>query len=208
MAAVVVAIVAGSVVVFSHALWKSSTVAQGPPSHKPSGVLTSPTGFPSGGVAPGPGRPLAALFDPSQPLLPGGHTASLPEAVSLVDYPLFLPQDPNLPEPEVWVFRETTDTGPFYEAAVRYDASLVLIYARWSAGQDPAREYQKEASDWHAGYVTNIAGHPAWVVPGADNSLDSAVSVVHVSIKDVEVTLFGKIPLDAVLVDAASLTPA
>lgn len=124
-----------------------------------------PTPPPSGGVMPGAGRPLTALFDPSQALLPGGRVVTITEASVLVQYPLYLPQDSRLPAPEVWVVREIGEDGsPFFDAAVRYDSSVVITYGTWPAGRDPAAEYRKGATDWDAGYVTTIGGHPAWVV--------------------------------------------
>jgi hypothetical protein len=149
------------------------------------------------------------MFDPTETLLSGGHTTTIADAASLVAYPLFLPQDPGLPAPQVWVVHEIGEDGsPLVEAAVRYDSSLILTYAHWPSGADPASSYVKEAADWHAGYVTTIAGNPAWVVPANENDEDSSVNGIHVSIGEVEVNLLGRIPLKNLLSDASTLTAA
>jgi hypothetical protein len=211
---VTIAIVGGAVgaaVAISHSSSGSQLLGHGPtPSAVSPPAVTSPASGSSGGVVPGPGidRGLAALFDPAQQLLPGGRIVGIGVAASLLDYPLYLPAAQGLPPPEVWVVQERSDDGLFYEAAVRYDSDLVLTYAQWPTGKDPGESYQRQASDWHAGYVTTIAGHPAWVVPASENDTNPDVSVVHVSIDDVEITLLGRVSLDDLLTDASALAAA
>lgn len=158
---------------------------------------------------PGPGRPLIELFDPSQELLPGGQVVSVAEAARQVAYQLYLPNDAALPAPEVWIVRETDDAGPFFEAAVRYDSSVVITYGTWSNGRDPAAAYKKMQADWNAGYVTTIAGNPAWVVPaGSPHTVDARISSVEVSIGDVEMTFLGRVPVEDLVAYASTLQPA
>jgi hypothetical protein len=164
----------------------------------------------SRGVIPGAGRPMIELFDPSQDLIPGGQVVPVAEAVRQVAYQLYLPNDAALPPPEVWIVRENGEDGnPFYDAAVRYDASVVITYGTWSNGRDPAAEYKKMQADWNTGYVTTIGGHPAWVVPaGSPHTADARISSVQVSIGDVEVTFLGRVPVEDLIAYASTLQPA
>jgi hypothetical protein len=206
---VVVALIAVGGLVLSHQQNSEHPQAQG----------RTPTRVPSikapGGVEPGPGgRSLSSLFDTTQPLLPGGRAVTAAEAAALVGYPLYLPQDPQLPAPDVWVVREIGEDGaPFFDAAARYDSSVVVTYATWSAGRDPATVYKQEEADWGVGYVTTIADHPAWVVPAGSKSstgatVDATVSAVHISIGQTEVALLGKIPVSDLVTYASSLQAA
>lgn len=163
-----------------------------------------------GGVIPGPGRPLIELFDPSQDLLPGGHSVSVSEVARLVPYQLYLPADAALPEPEVWVVRYIAEDGtPSYDAAVRYDSSVVNTFSTWTNGRDPVTEYKKAQSEWNVGYVTTINGNPAWIVPaGSAHTVDPRISSVKVSIGDVEMTFLGRVPVDDLIQYASTLRPA
>jgi hypothetical protein len=161
------------------------------------------------GVIPGDGRPIIELFDPSQDLLQGGQVVSVAEAARQVAYQLYLPNDAALPVPEVWIVREIGEDGnPFYDAAVRYDSSVILTYGVWTNGRDPAAEYKKMQADWNAGYVTTIAGNPAWVVPaGSPHTVDPRISVVDVSIGDVEMKLLGRVSVEDLIAYASTLEP-
>jgi len=159
------------------------------------------------GVDPGPAtRDLMAIFDPSQPPLVSGTITSLEEAASRVPYPLYRPNLGDGTEPEVWITSTNDDSGVTYDAALRYGSILVLTYGRWPSGVDPAESYTRSAAEWKAGYVTTIEGNPAWVVPANDQGPgDPPVSVVHVAIGDVEVTLLGQMSVDELVVAAQTL---
>ena len=166
----------------------------------------------AGGVAPGPGRPLSALFDPAQPLLPGGRSVSGAEAAGLVRHSLYLLQDSGLGTPDVWVVQSIGEDGkPFFDAVARYDSRLVLTYDTWPAGRDPESAYKQEASQWGVGYVTTIVGHPAWVVPAGSKSTtgtvsdDPTISTVNISIGNTEVTLLGRVPVSDLVRYASTL---
>lgn len=163
-----------------------------------------------GGTIPGVGRPLIELFDPAQELLAGGRVVSVAEAARLVTYQMYLPNDAALPVPEVWVVRNIGEDGsPYYDAAVRYDSSVVITYGVWSNGRDPATEYQKMYAESKTGYLTTIGGNPAWVVPaGSPQTVDPRISVVEVSIGEVEMTLFGRVPVGDLIAYASTLQPA
>lgn len=162
-----------------------------------------------GGIVPGAGRPLIDLFDPSQDLLSGGRVISVAGAARLVPYQMYLPSDVALPAPEVWVLRYIAEDGtPSYDAAARFDASVVVTYGMWTNGRDPATEYQKMHAETPTGYLTTISGNPARVVPaGSPQTVDRRISVVNLSIGDVEVTLFGRVPVDDLIQYASTLQP-
>ena len=161
------------------------------------------------GVVPGLGRPLIDLFDPSQDLLSGGRVASVGGAAGLVPYQMYLPSDAALPAPEVWVLRYNAEDGtPSYDAAARFDASVVVTYAVWTNGRDPVTEYQQMYAETPSGYLMTISGNPARVVPaGSPQTVDPGISVVNLSIGDVEVTLFGRVPVDDLIQYASTLQP-
>jgi len=163
----------------------------------------------AGGAIPGLGRPIIELFDPSQDLLPGGQVVSVAEASRQVAYQLYLPNDAALPPPEVWIVREIGEDGkPFYDAEVRYDASVVIAYGVWTNGRDPATEYQKMYAQSPTGYLTTISGNPAWVIPaGSPHTVDPRVSVVELSIGEVDVTLYGRVPVEDLIQYASTLRP-
>lgn len=149
---------------------------------------------------PGEGPDLMAIFDPSQPLMIDGMQVTLDQAASFSGYPVYRPAAMDSVTPEVWFSQDTDEVG------LRYGSSLVLLLSRWPAGMDPSQSYRQQAADWHAGYATTITGYPAWVVPqDAQAAGFPPVNVVHVTIGDVEVTLFGQMPLDALLGVAETL---
>ncbi len=207
-------VVAVSLVVVAGGLWAAGLHDSSGPSRAegvPSSQFTPlpPPRSSRGAVVPGPGRPLIELFDPSQDLLLGGHLVSISEAAHLVPYRLYLPVDAALPEPEVWVVPYNAEDGtPSYDAAVRYDSSVVITFATWTNGRDPATEYEKMQSDWNVGYVTSINGNPAWVVPaGSSHSVDQRISSVAVSIGDVEMTFLGRVTVEDLIAYASTLRP-
>ena len=58
------------------------------------------------------------------------------------------------------------------------------------------------------GYLMTISGSPARVVPaGSPQTIDPRISVVNLSIGDVEVTLFGRVPVDELIQYASTLQP-
>lgn len=203
--AVIALVVAGGLSLTRVHAPDSTTRAEATPSSRFTS-LPPPRGS-SGGVIPSAGRPLIDLFDPSQDLLPGGQVVSVSEAAHEVAYPLYLPSDAALPPPEVWTLREIGEDGnPLYEAAVRYDASVVVTYGVWTNGRDAAAEYQKMFDQSPTGYLTTISGNPAWVVPaGSPHTVDPHVSVVELSIGEVEVVLYGRVPVEDVIQYASTL---
>jgi hypothetical protein len=144
-------------------------------------------------------RPLTAIFDSSQPLLiPGKQVASLALGGSAVGYPLYGPQG-ALPS-EVWVSPDVDEAG------ARVGSSLVLTFALYSTTEEPATVLANEAKDWNLGYTATISGRPAWVIPDHDGNPAPGVACIHVAIGNVEVTMFGKMPIEDLLTEAESLT--
>lgn len=159
------------------------------------------------GLDPGPAtRDMMAIFDPSQPVLVGGSLSSLEDAALRVPYSLFRPDLGADTELEVWVLASKADSGTTYETALRYGSTLVVTYDLWPSGVDPEDSYMRSAAEWKAGYVTTIEGNPAWVVPANDQGPgEPPVSVVHVSVGEVEVTLLGRMPVDQLVTAAETL---
>jgi hypothetical protein len=151
---------------------------------------------------PGELRPLSAVFDPTQPLLIDGQTADLDGWSTHAAFPLYVPNDPNLPPPQLWVIRD--GQRPQY-AGVRYACQLALTYTRWQPRTDVATQYRLEARQWNVGYATTINGHPAWVRPPNRHSLDRRIASVNLTIGSLEVSMLAIMPVDRLLADAASL---
>jgi hypothetical protein len=187
----------------------SSLLGQAPESlSRADGGTTIP---PRDVALPGTGPGLMHIFDPAQPLLSPGVQTTIDEAGAQVGYALFRPTD-EAPT-QVWVSAEVGEAG------LRYGTDLVILYARWPSGANVQERYEQMAEDWRAGYVTTINGNPAWVVPAgsAGSSSDGVapgagpasesplVSVVHLTVGDVELTLFGKMPLTDLLATAATV---
>lgn len=147
---------------------------------------------------PGIDRPLEAIFDPSVPLMDPGEQTSLDAAAQSIPYDFAVPQDKSLVAPEVWVSEDRTEVG------LRYGSDLVLLYAPWPEGLKPA--YEEQAKEWGAGYVTEIGGRTAWVVPqDAQAKGFPSVNVIHVTVDGVEVVLFSTLALDEEISIARSL---
>jgi hypothetical protein len=154
--------------------------------------------------APGELRPISAVLDPAQPLLIDGYLADLDTWAEHARFPVYVPQDGNLPPPQLWVLHR--GLGPQH-AGVRYACQLAVTYTQWPSGSDAASEYVKEARQWKAGYATTIAGHPAWVRAPSAHTLDSRMSSISVTIGSLEVSMLAIMPMDRLLADAASLHP-
>jgi hypothetical protein len=146
-------------------------------------------------VTPGGLRPFMAIFDSSQPLMIQGAQTTLSQVTTLVGFPIHRPKVSELSFPEVW-FSDTTG-----EVALRYGSELVVLLTPWPPGIDPAKSYaDKVGSIELSGYTATINGNPAWVVPEDPQSSDAPnVSVVHVTIHSVEVTLYGRMSSDRLI---------
>lgn len=143
-------------------------------------------------------RDLMAIFDPSEPLLIDGTEVELGAATTLLGFPVYrlAGETPT----ETWVDIDVLEAG------LRYGTDVVLLHSRWPASTDVSSRYEELVREWRAGYTMTIAGHPAWVVPqDAQDTGFPPVNVVHVSIGDVEVTLFGQIPVDELIRKAETL---
>jgi hypothetical protein len=146
-------------------------------------------------VAPGGLRPFMAIFDPGQPLMIQGAQTTLSQATTQAGFPIYRPQVPELTFPEVW-FSDTTG-----EVGLRYGSELVVLLTPWPPGIDPAKSYaDKVGSIELSGYTATINGNAAWVVPEDPKSADAPnVSVVHVTIGSVEITLYGRMSSDRLI---------
>jgi hypothetical protein len=131
------------------------------------------------------------LFDTSQPLMPTGQLVTENDVADLSGYGLYLPpESPTGAVPEIWYSPRSN------EVAVRYGSTLMMTYGRWAGGQDPAKEYKREAADWKVGTTEALGGNPAWAIPAnAQASEHPPVSVVHVSIGGSDITLYSTGPL-------------
>jgi hypothetical protein len=146
-------------------------------------------------------RPLSAIFDPSQPLLIQGlKTSTIAQAAASLDYPLYAPS--GAAPSEVWV-SPTVD-----EAGIRFGSSLVLTFARWYPNADVTNVYRAEAQQWGIGYETLLSDHPSWVIPDHPGNPAPGVAAVHITIGNVEVVLYGEMPIDQLVPIAQSLNPA
>jgi hypothetical protein len=170
-------------------------------------LLTTSGKPPVGGrELPGDVRPLAELFDLTQPLMTdGGYLTTLRAAESAAGYEVPTP-DPGvsgsvrLPTPEVWFSPDTREIG------LRYGSDLVIVYSSWPGGKDSAKTYEAQAVQFQAGYTTSLNGNPAWIVPkDAQAPGFPEVNVVHISLGAVEATFFGNITLDELTLLASTL---
>jgi hypothetical protein len=156
-------------------------------------------------VVPGDGRPICDLFEISEPLLPGGKPLSLTGAVALAKHPILLPATLPPPlageRPYAWAIDR--------QVGIRYrkgsESGLVLTFSLWPSGADPAARYVSMARSWGVGDVTTIAGRSAWVIPRDAPPGPPQFSVVHVTFDRTEVTLFGRVPIENLMVVARSL---
>jgi len=174
----------------------------GPPS-EPVGGATQKSSPLSGQVDPGPGRDFMAIFDEKQPLFDPGTETSLGQASSLAKMTVYEPQAVSGSTPETWVNPETQEVG------LRYGTGLVVYEVPWPlSADDPATTYDRQAKQWQAGYTGRISGHPAWVIPEDSRAPgEPPVSVVHVNIDGVDVTVYAKASIDEAVAIAESLQP-
>lgn len=155
-------------------------------------------------VAPLAGRPLVAIFDPSQPLMPAaGKQTTLADAAPVAGFPLYRPAGAGDPS-EVWIAR--VDQGR-YEVASRFGADLVVLLGAWPAGKDPVASLESRTSDSGAGYTTTIDGNPARVRPYDPAKGEEPVNVINVVVGGVEVTLYGTMDVDKLISLASDLQP-
>ncbi len=76
--------------------------------------------------------------------------------------PVYTPRDEaKLGAPTVW---SNVDTG---EVGLRYESDLVILEAPLpsASGANAEAQFEAQAKQWEAGYVTSIDGNPAWVIP-------------------------------------------
>jgi hypothetical protein len=127
------------------------------------------------------------------------------EAASLSGHDVYLPQSGLVVgPPEVWYDPVTNSVG------VRYGGDLLIEFARWGSGDDdPATEYATKVRENGAGQATEIAGHPAFVMPaGAQEGGYPRLPVVMVTIGRLNVTLIGRFSAEELVDIAASLEVA
>jgi hypothetical protein len=88
---------------------------------------------------------------------------------------------------------------------LRYGSDLVVLYGEWPAGTAVGQEYSSLAKQWGQGYVTDIVGYPAWVVPSTENSIDDSVSVIRLTVGLTEVELLGRMEVSDLVSIALTL---
>ena len=146
--------------------------------------------------------PILRALDPNQPLMPTGREVSLSEAEERFGHNIPLPNSQLLGDEmaEVW-YSSTTN-----EVATRFGSKLFIEYPEWSKGQDPGDEYASQASSWAQGETAQIGAYPAWLIP-ADSGGENLppVPVVHISIRGLDITLYGDMTLDELVEVAATL---
>jgi hypothetical protein len=159
------------------------------------------------GLAPGELRPICALFDIREPLLPGGAPISLVTAAHIALHPIYVPHDlpPALRDHHPQAWRVDRQVSIRYRAGS--ESGLVLTFALWPTGVDPVKRYSGMTHSWDAGYTTTIAGHPAWVVPRDEGREHRPFSAVHVTFDRTEVSLLGRVPVKELIEVALSLQP-
>ena len=148
--------------------------------------------------------PIVRALDPTQPLMPTGEKVSLTEAEKLLGFSIPMPSgsDESNQDAEVW-FSATTG-----EVATRFGSDLFIEYPIWAPGQDPAREYSEQAASWNQGEVSEISGHPAWLIPANSGGEGlPPVPVVHISMGNLDVTLYGDMSMDSLIGIAQTLEP-
>lgn len=147
-------------------------------------------------------RQLMDIFDPNEPLMLSGEETTLLDVVALASFPIHTPQDAADASPEVWF---SADTG---EVALRYGTDLVVLLAPWPTANtnSAANPYDAQASEMGVGYTTMMNEHPAWVLPSdGDAEGEGSVSVVHLMIDGVDVTLYGTMSVEELVKLAESV---
>lgn len=158
----------------------------------------------SDGIVPGGIRPFMAIFDPAEPLFISGERVEREEASSRAGYevvePTWFPPCMESSEAEVWF------SGAGNEVGLRYGSQLVLNFREWPPGRDPAAAYESQASDWEAGYTTTLGSHPAWILPRDDRRPGQPpVNIINLSRENVDIQLYGRMPIDDLQKVAESL---
>lgn len=144
------------------------------------------------------GRPLEALFDPSEPLLiPGREVRDASVAGGILGQDLVAPSQRTASE--VWV-------SPTGEGGMRFGSDLVETIHPIPAGADAMQVYETQAADWGFGYVDTIGGHPAWVIPDHPESTAPGVNSVRIAFDDFEVRLYSRMSIDELVAVGESLT--
>lgn len=147
-------------------------------------------------------RQLTDIFDPSKPLMLSGKETTLQEVATIAGFPVYTPNEAADVSPEVWYSADTS------EVALRYDTDLVLLLTPWPSGAklDVAAPYDAQAKEMGVGHTTTINEHPAWVLPSTgEDGGDGSVSVVHLMIDKIDVTLYGTMPVDDLVKVAESV---
>jgi hypothetical protein len=153
-------------------------------------------------AAPQAGRPLVAILDQGQPLMPAsGEQTTLADAAATAGFPLYRPAGAGPPS-EVWIAE--VDQGR-YEVALRFDTDLVALLGVWPEGKDPVASLESMTSDSGAGYTTTIDGNPARVRPYDPSKGEEPVNVVTMVVGGVEVILYGKADVDQLIGLASDL---
>jgi hypothetical protein len=155
----------------------------------------------TGGLSVLNGDPILRLFDPSEAVMPNGSIVSLEEAEARSGRDLFLPPA-NVMDvaPEIWLDPASGDV------TVRYGSTLVIGFGAWEQGQDPATSYARSAASWGVGEISQIAGHPAWLIPAnAQAPGQPPVTVVHVARGGWDITLFSTASVEDLVDTAAGL---
>jgi hypothetical protein len=146
-------------------------------------------------------RDFMSIFDETQPLFPAGKATTLEDAPAVSGSPVWQPEARADQTPEVWVSEDAQEVG------LRYGSDLVLLQTPWPPGaKDPETTYAEQAESWKAGYTTEIDGHAAWVIPaGSREPEQPPVSVIHVAIDGIDVTLYGRMKVDDLVAIAETL---
>jgi hypothetical protein len=156
-------------------------------------VLSGVRAHDEGNLTPSGPRQLTDIFDPNKPLMLSGEETTLSDVSTRAGFAIYTPQDAADSSPEVWYSADTS------EVALRYDTDLVLLLTPWpiAAEVDAAAPYEAQAKEMGVGYTAKITEHPAWVLPSAgETEGDGSVSVVHLMIDGIDVTLYGTMPVD------------
>ena len=136
---------------------------------------------------------------PADPLLVGGHLATLDEASRILGRAVPRPVHPSASDDsltEVWVQPETG------EVALRYASGIRAYVTSWPArpAQTPAEFYEQQAREAGAGRATTIGGYPALVIPkDAQAPGWPPVAVMDITIGSLEVSLHADLPVEQLI---------
>ncbi|MGH3668726.1 MAG: hypothetical protein ACRDU7_10565 [Acidimicrobiia bacterium] len=145
--------------------------------------------------------------DPTQPLLREGYETTLQAATAVTGLSLSRPQSDLASDQtldEVWV-----GTAGYPEVALRYESGLRLYITMWPSGADPARSYARLVSESGVGWTTSLGGNPVLAIPkDAQAKGFPPVSVVDISLGDVELSIHADVPVEKLLSVAESVSAA